>query len=334
MSDSKGTDLNLWVIPLREAFDLGEVQDLAQITSGLLQETWRLQTHKGTFIAQKLHPVFSESVTIDGQIVSSYLRSQGLPTPEYRVTREDSLHLHLQEDRWRVMTCLPGITHRVPPSLEHLHHVGRIVGRMHRALASLDYSFRFQLPHFHDTPFLWQTAQTLPLPPDLEPEAQFLIQTIPELFLPDHLPHQIIHGDLKLQNFLFDSEARVCGILDFDTLMRHSLYVELGDALRSWTKHKGAFNIDFLKAGLTGYEQTGMLAGLDPDLILRGLKLITLELALRFLIDVVEDRYFAWDPDHFPDRPSHNRARCRQQIAFYRQIKRQEGEIHMALRHL
>lgn len=320
-----------WIPALLEAFELGDLRDHQRLTSGLLQQTWRLETEKGIFITQNLHPIFTPEVTQDGQIVSDYLRSQGFPTPEYLTTDQGDLHLYLGPDRWRVMTCLPGLTHAVPPSLEHLYQVGAVVGQIHQALAEFEYEFTFQIPHFHDTPYLWRKLQDLDMDAEGIPEAQFLLETVPDLFLPEDLPCQIIHGDLKLVNFLFDDQGQVTGILDLDTLMIHSLYVEMGDALRSWTKRAARFDLESFQASLQGYQTSGALSQLDPQLLLRGFKLITLELSMRFLIDVVEDYYWDWDPDHYPDRRSHNLDRCRRQIRLFQDILNQDEQIRSVL---
>lgn len=320
-----------WISGLLEAFELGELKDLRRLYSGLLQQTWRLETATGIFVAQKLHPIFTPVVTEDGQIISTYLRSQGFPTPEYLITSTGDLHLLLGSDRWRVMTCLPGITHATPPNLDHLYQVGTIVGQMHQALGEFEYEFQFQIPHFHDTPYLWAKLKDIPMDPAGIPAAEFLLTTVPDLFLPEDLPRQIIHGDLKLVNFLFDDQGQVTGILDLDTLMSHSLYVEMGDALRSWTKKGDRFDPDAFRASLQGYQASGALSQLDLDLLLRGFRLITLELGIRFLIDVVEDHYFDWDPNQYPDRRSHNLARCWRQIHLYQDSLKQEDRIRSIL---
>jgi Ser/Thr protein kinase RdoA (MazF antagonist) len=162
------------------------------------------------------------------------------------------------------------------------------------------------------------------------PEAEFLLSTLPPLLLPPQLPRQIIHGDLKLTNFLFDQQGQVTALLDLDTFMEHNLYVELGDALRSWASQDQTFNLQAFAAGWEGYVQTGAATELDLQYVLQGLKLITLELGLRFLKDYFDDSYFHWDPQRYPNRPAHNLARCRRQLHIYQDMLRQ-GEALQTL---
>ena len=45
---------------------------------------------------------------------------------------------------------------------------------------------------------------------------------------------QLVHGDLKISNLIFDAAGKAVGIIDFDTLLVHARAIDLGDALRSW----------------------------------------------------------------------------------------------------
>ncbi len=320
-----------WLQPLVQAFQLGHPQILKRLDTGLIQQSWRLTTEQGIFICQQLHSAFDPRVTEDGQVVSAYLRSQGFNTPTYLYTQTAELHLLWQERWWRVMPCLPGEVLTCSPQAHHLRAAGSTVGHLHQALASWRYTFRFQLPGFHDTAALLTTFHDYPRDPEVAPEAELLLSTLPTLLLPPHLPRQIIHGDLKLANFLFNEQGQVTALLDLDTFMEHNLYVELGDALRSWASQDQSFDLQSLAAGWEGYTQTGAAADLDPRYVFQGLKLITLELGLRFLKDYYDNSYFHWDPQRYPNRPAHNLARCRRQLLLYQDMLRQKDAIQTLL---
>ncbi len=314
-----------WLVPLTQAFNLGHPVTADPLLTGLIQQTWRITTTSGQYVAQALHPVFNEGVIYDGQAISTFLRAHHIPTPIYLETVSGSLHWTYQGidseipelQTWRVMPHIPGETHLKPPTLDYLRSVGRIVGQMHQQLEHLTHDFQFQIPDFHNTPQILASLDPLDIPAELSAEATFFRETLPPLFLPDDLPQQVIHGDLKFSNFLFDSNGSVVAILDLDTFMLQSRYVELGDALRSWATDGSHFHPAACRAALEGYAESGALVGLDPNYLRQGLRLITLELGVRFLRDVVEDNYFQWDPQRYPSRRAHNIARCHRQIALY-----------------
>jgi Ser/Thr protein kinase RdoA (MazF antagonist) len=323
-----------WLDPLVQHFQLGDPEPPEAIRVGLIHQTWKLNTSEGSFIVQRLHPRFDPAVTEDGQAIGQWLRQHGFPVPQFRRARDGSLHLSWAEGLWRVMDCLPGSCHPTPPNWGYLEEAGAAVGRLHRLLAQMDYRFRFQIPHFHDTAHLWQQLRQYEPAPEVQAEWQFLIETVPNLLLPSGIPTQIIHADLKFNNFLFDEQGRFVGLVDLDTFVYHNLYVELGDALRSWGKRGNTLQPEAILAGLRGYAQTGNLHALQPELLLQGIQLITLELGMRFLQDWFEDAYWNWDPQRYPSRKAHNLARCQQQICLYQDLTQRAPQLLESMRAL
>lgn len=318
---------------LVQAFGLGVMQEAIRLTAGAVNETWRVRTEQGTFILQALHPVFGLGVTQNGVVAGEFLRKQGLPVPQYLTSPAGQLHLIFQERPWRVMTCLPGTTHRIAPNGDYLYQAGLFTGKFHQLIAGLTDDLHAQIPHFHDTDWILATLQTQPWNGAVLAERAFFDAEVPRWPLPDW-PHQIIHGDLKLTNFLFNDQGQVSGLVDLDTLMVHSLAVELGDALRSWCTVGETFNCAFLARALTGYAQTNPLA---PDRwhgVLNGLKRITLELGMRYLQDYFDNCYFQWDSSQYPSRVAHNLARARRQIAVYQDLLAQETQVLQILSRL
>jgi Ser/Thr protein kinase RdoA (MazF antagonist) len=313
---------------LAQFFSLGAVQQCTLLTSGLINETWRLETKHGRYIAQKLHPIFDPKVTEDAAEISNYLLTHGIPVPQFLTGKEGTFHLEVSGNYWRVMTCLPGIAHRSAPTREYLTQAGALVGRFHQALQDYTYQFQFQLPHFHDTPHIWQELTRYADDPAIQTEAIFLLEAVPTLYLPETLPRQIIHGDIKLANFLFSETGIVTGLVDLDTLMYHQRCVELGDAFRSWCTVGEKFSVEAFAAGLAGYQSIFRLTKEELSYLPQSIKLITLELGMRYAKDVIEDNYFQWDANFYPNRSAHNIARVRRQIAVYQDICRQESELY------
>lgn len=313
-----------WLHPLSEAFGLGSPKALAPLQSGLIQQTWHLETQRGRFICQQLHPAFAKEVTEDAQVISQFLRNHEFPIPHYFTTVDGELHLEWEGKPWRVMACLPGITHAKAPQKIYLHQAGLLSGKLHQLLANFEHQFKFQLPYFHDTNYIFQSLQTIADDPKVEAELNFFRATILDLLLPDALQQQVIHGDLKLSNFLFDDHGICTGIVDLDTFMVHNLYIEMGDALRSWCTVGTHFDLEILAAGLQGYADSQALQNLEPELLAQGIQLLVLELGMRYLKDYFEDCYFHWDRTAFPSRKAHNLARCHRQIAIFQSIQSQK----------
>lgn len=159
-------------------------------------------------------------------------------------------------------------------------------------------------------------------------EVEFLAREIPKLMLPAGLPARVVHGDLKISNFVFDETGReVRTIIDLDTCARFPVLLELGDALRSWCGHaeddpKNKFNAALYRAAVAGYVggAPGFLSAREQKLLPRAVKLIALNLASRFMRDYFEDNYFGFDAKKYKTRRAANLARARGQIALYRDM--------------
>jgi Ser/Thr protein kinase RdoA (MazF antagonist) len=224
--------------------------------------------------------------------------------------------------RWRVYPWLPGHVVDSLPDPAMACEAGRLVGLLHKYLAAFDYIPQGSIPHFHDTDFVLVELQNVhpQLPDEVRSIADDILAMLPSLSVANE-PQQLIHGDLKISNLIFDDLGHVVGIIDFDTILRHSRAIDLGDAFRSWCNRTAeddsdaAFDTAFFEAAASGYaEGFGMPSGPQEHARhLRATKQITLELAARFLIDVVQDAYFGFDAARYPHRRAHNVARARGQ---------------------
>jgi Ser/Thr protein kinase RdoA (MazF antagonist) len=141
-----------------------------------------------------------------------------------------------------------------------------------------------------------------------------------------------VHGDPKISNVLFEGD-RAVALLDLDTCTRHSVLVDLGDAVRSWCRDGGEderqrFHLDRFDAILRGYAALGPpLESAERAHLGRAGRMITLELASRFLRDALEDEYFAWDETRYADRRAHNRARGRAMLYLAQDMAARQTEV-------
>jgi Ser/Thr protein kinase RdoA (MazF antagonist) len=189
--------------------------------------------------------------------------------------------------RWRVYPWLPGHVVESLPDPAMARQAGRLVGLLHKHLGACDYIPQGSIPHFHDTDFVLTELQHVhpQLPDEVRGIADDILVTLPSLIVADE-PQQLIHGDLKISNLIFNDLGHAVGIIDFDTILRHARAIDLGDAFRSWCNRT---------------------AEDGPD--------ATFDVAFfaRFLIDVVHDAYFGFDAARYPHRRAHNVARARGQ---------------------
>ena len=200
---------------------------------------------------------------------------------------------------------------------------------MHDTARHLD-NLRDALASHRDHPYFDRVA---PLAERILNEAV----TLPEL---PALPDRLVHGDPKISNLVFDESTGVgvC-MIDLDTLSHMPLPLEMGDAFRSWCNPRGEdrqrsqFSMKLFAAAVAGYAEQG--AGLVTEdewrAFLPATRTIMIELSSRFAADALQDRYFGWNADVFPDRSAHNLVRAEGQLELEKSLTAQLPEAEQVI---
>lgn len=312
-------------------YDIGDIQAISIVPSGLVHRTFHIRSDKGQYIIQRLHPILaSDGVADDFFAVTSFLKEQGFLAPECVLTKDGHVLAINEKGKWRMQTCVSGRSFGVVQNGHIANEAGRIFGEFHKTLNLIPYEFKSDLI-LHQTQkeyerFLAAFPQELPV--ETQEEVKFVRDALPKFFLPDTLPLRVIHGDPKISNIIFDECGKAVSIIDLDTCNRSSVLVELGDAFRSWCGGKeddpdNKFDVEIFSQAWSGYKEVAgdMLTREELQWLPTAIGTITLELTARFLADYFNDSYFGWDPDRYDSRCTHNLARARGQIAEFQSIQ-------------
>ncbi len=326
------------------SYDIGRVQQVTRIASGLIHQTYKIKASKGIFILQRLHPMLAtKAIAEDFRAVTSHLESRGFSAPTCVLTKRGEVLSSDGRRRWRMQTCLPGRTYHTIKNTVMAREAGRMYAKLHRTLGGIPHTFR-SASALHDTKKIYDVFlktvrryRSSLLMQKVKNEMALVRRELPKLFLPRSLPRRVIHGDPKISNILF-SGTRATAIVDLDTCNRHTVLVDLGDAFRSWCGKAeddphNHFRVDMFRAAWRGYkkEAEGFLTNTERCLVPKAIALITLELAARFLTDYFNNTYFGWDRKRYASRRAHNLARAKGQIALYQSLTSQQAAIRQIL---
>ncbi len=307
------------------------------LRGGLINLTFAVESGERALILQRLNPIFSPAIHDNIIAVSEQLRRRGEQSPVLLQSRELRPFVDLDDAGiWRLMTRLPGQTFaslRGPEGPARARSAGALIARFHDALADLQHSFKGLRCGVHDTDaHLAKLEEALVMGQHrdhrLLPEVQALRASIRSAAasLPRlrREPKWVVHGDLKISNVLFEG-SRASALIDLDTVARMPLWMELGDAWRSWCNPGGEdqstahFDLEVFAASVEAYLgslRTPLSAELRRSLV-HGVEWIALELAARFAADAIFENYFGWDRTRFASAGEHNLLRARGQWALF-----------------
>jgi Ser/Thr protein kinase RdoA (MazF antagonist) len=233
--------------------------------------------------------------------------------------------------------------------------VGFALGRFHALIHDLDPSRLHEtLPGFHNAPnylarFAAATVRRRETPDNAElHHCLAFVETRRSLADVLEIPRREgklqlrpIHGDTKLNNFLFDVDSgRAVSLIDLDTVQPGLIHFDIGDCLRSCANSAGEspedlaavrFDLDICHAVIKHYffEAHAFLTPYDHHYIYDAIRLIPFELGLRFLTDHLEgNHYFKTD---WPDQNLH---RALVQFALTTSIERNEEKIRSQIKEL
>lgn len=142
------------------------------------------------------------------------------------------------------------------------------------------------------------------------------------------IPYRVTHNDTKVNNVLMDPKTgEPVAVIDLDTVMKGSGLYDYGDGVRSAAStasedetdlSKVSINMELFKAYTDGYlsEMAPYLNELEVNNMANSIRVITLELAIRFLDDYLnKDTYFKTNYEN------HNLDRARNQLKLVKDIE-------------
>ena len=217
---------------------------------------------------------------------------------------------------------------------EHFYEAGRAFGEFQRLLTDFPAAELAEtIPNFHNTQqrfyaFVAAVAADRAGRVDgVEEEIEFfferrkMMSVLSRELQKGLLPVRVTHNDTKINNVMIDDATNeaIC-VIDLDTVMPGSALYDYGDAIRSGASTAAEDEQDLSKVGLDmglfeqftrGFlsEVRDILTPHEKELLPLSVKVLTCELAMRFLTDYIDgDLYFR------VRSPEHNLIRARNQM--------------------
>ena len=268
--------------------------------------------------------------------------------------REDAHWVEQDGQFWRSITYIgAATTSDVIRDRSQAREVGYGLGMFHSLISDLPAEHLADtLENFHVTPAYLKRFDSVARPACVEGSllAQAIafvdgrrqgIDVLEAALERGELRHRPIHGDPKINNVMMDeSSGKAVGLIDLDTVKPGLVHYDIGDCLRSCCNPVGEeetnldavhFDLGLCEAILDGYLTVarGFLSRWDLHYLPDCIRLIPLELGLRFLTDHLEgDIYFR------TNRKDHNLHRAAVQFRLTASIEAQMDGIRALVQRL
>ena len=322
---------------------------------GHINYTLRIKTDTGAeYILQRINKyVFKDPAQLMSNVgsVTAYLRER-VTDPRaalHFLPAKDGKFYHVDEmgQYWRMYDFVGGFCLVAPESDEDFYQGALAFGRFQEMLSDFPAHTLYEtIPEFHNTIHRYGVFRhTLAADPwgraaGVQRDIDFILAreeeggTLQRMRESGELPLRVTHNDTKLNNVLLDKKTRksLC-VLDLDTVMPGLSLYDFGDSIRFGAATAAEDEPDVGKMGLDlhlfeiytkGYmEACPSLTSREIELMPMGAKILTLELAMRFLTDYIDgDRYFK------AAYPGHNLIRARAQMKLVADMESKWDQMH------
>ncbi|MBU1565757.1 MAG: aminoglycoside phosphotransferase family protein [Proteobacteria bacterium] len=351
-------------VDLRQAaaafYSDGATCQLSRLGRGNINDTFLVESAGSSFVLQRINrQVFPQPLRVIDNFakVTRHLSGRPLQTDKPFRTARPVLTLSgehhfcdYQGEYWRAQTYLDHISCESLTSLEQAFQIGRTLACFHVLVADLDEQYlEDPLPGFHNLPKYLQEFDRLQVKTEMAAGSacRYCLEAIDrgrkQATVLEEAKHaglltiQIIHGDPKIDNFLFDDQGLADGMLDLDTVGAGIVHYDLGDCLRSCCNRTGEsggkdglevfFDMEICRALLAGYfslPSQQLLSAGQRAFIFDAVMAITFELGLRFFTDHLRgNSYFKVRQD------GENLFRAARQFRLVEDIIKREEEIRL-----
>lgn len=337
-------------------FTRSAIHDIKELGNGLINDTFLVAAESQCFVLQRINRrVFAmpERIVANGSVLSEFIAQQRANDVKLRIPEMvktisgDCFHRDAAGDVWRGLAyidntdCFETVT-----AIEQAEQVGFALGHFHRLTSDLPIErLHDTLPGFHITPSYLRHYRAvsrdsacansceIQFCQDFIESRSALANVLEEAKRSGLLVERVMHGDPKLNNFLFDkASGAVVSLIDLDTVKPGLVHYDIGDCLRSLCHIEASdtFDLDICEAVLTAYlaEAGAFFGENDYRYLYPSIRLIPFELGLRFFSD-----YLAGNVYFKVTEPEQNLHRAAAQFRLCESIEARQSVIERLIEH-
>ena len=337
----------------------GDIFNIKLVNTGIINSTYKVMSNSNTeYLLQKINTnVFKDPYTLMKNIesVTNFIKENDSNNDSLTIIKTKqgkSLYVYkdefLNKSYYRMFNYISNtVSYNNVDTLEIAYNIGKGFGHFQNVLRNYPVNLlKETIPNFHNTKIRYDNlieAYKKAVPTrksKVYKEIHEIISKrnkcsiIVDLLDKKKIPYRVTHNDTKISNVLLDSKTKKpVAVVDLDTVMKGSCLYDYGDGIRSACStaledekdlSKVSIDMEKFKAYTEGYlsEMAPCLKPLEVENMANSIKIITLELAMRFLEHYLNgDTYFRTDYDE------HNLVRARNQLKLVKEIEEKMPQI-------
>ena len=349
------------LIPIINQFpEVGEVQEVKALTSGLINQTYLVKTldeKAPNYVLQRINNnIFCDVDMLQHniEVVTGHIRQKLVAANEDDIERkvlrfipatDGKTYYKDESGYWRVSAFIQDSQTLEAVTPESSYLAGLKFGEFQAMLADVPEQLGEIIPNFHNMEFRLQQlreavaenkvgrlAEVQDIVDAIEKDAEKMCSA-EQLHREGKLPKRICHCDTKVSNMMFDMEGKVLCVIDLDTIMPSFIFSDFGDFLRSAANtgkeddadlNNVQFNMEIFKAFAKGYIESArvFLTPLEIEMLPYAAQLFPYMQAVRFLAD-----YINGDTYYQTKYAEHNLVRTKAQYKLYQEACKAEPEM-------
>jgi len=239
-------------------YAIGSLQSFAGIAAGIENSNFFVNTDQGKFVLTIFERMDEHELPYFMRLMK-HLSHHGLSCPDVMVRNDGSLLFDVQNKKGCIVSCLCGRT-LDDLNIAQLRSSGHALATLHLAGADFDE------PRSNPTGIRWLSETILDMQADMakrygDDVAQLLHDELvfqqAQCF---ELPEGVIHGDLFVDNILFEGDE-VSGVIDFYYAHSAPFAMDIAISLNAQAVNLGADDAARMQAFMEGYEALRPLDG-------------------------------------------------------------------------
>jgi len=288
------------------AFNISPDSEIQVISGGKINSTWLVKSDEQKYILQSINVVYANDMVEESTRVLDTLIEMGWDVPLIVRTSVGTASYAEGAVTWRLSLFIDSDEALPEITMGLMEQCGTLLAQLHVSLSKLTLTINPTLPHYREHAYhISQLSSRIEsLPKSTVDMATAVVSTFDSLDLThEDSPKQLIHADPKMNNILF-RDKKPYTYIDWDTIMVHSPYIDIGDFLRSLTKEmKGSALHDLVVAFCKGYyDSTNLTYGSFDEFYnhaITSAQTIALENTARYLSDIVDQSHWKWDENKY-----------------------------------